>query len=65
MAEFAWLIEGNGPRYWDGRNLETMVMDHNDAVRFARKQDAERVISWLLNKELRAVEHGWNTGDDT
>lgn len=64
MTEFAWLIEGKGPQYWDGRGTDTAAMTykHDDAVRFARPQDADRVIHWLLNQEYRAVEHGWEEG---
>ena len=40
-----------------------MTDDPNEAVRFARQQDAMRVIHWLLESHksfLKAVEHGWH-----
>jgi len=61
---FAWLIErvDNGA-YWDGRAVgldATFSHAHTDAVRFARKEDAERIIAWLLCQHpVVAREHGW------
>lgn len=60
-GKFAWLIERtdiNGA-YWDGRG-KTFHHDPNQAVRFARKEDAERVRWWLLKEEpAESREHGW------
>lgn len=71
---FAWLIElpriSGVSSYWDGRGVDTFVLDPNDAVRFDRQEDAERVASWLVRADhhhqprhgLDAVvarEHGW------
>jgi hypothetical protein len=61
---FAWLIErtDNGT-YWDGRGIESWHPANEWAVRFARKEDAERVIYWLLaNEPVVAREHGWFDG---
>jgi hypothetical protein len=58
-TEFVWLIEHANGAYWDGRG-NTFHHDPNEAVRFARKEDAERVIGWLLRGEpVVAREHGW------
>ena len=45
--EFAWVIERgdsqpSAPTYWSGHD-DRWSQDHMDAVRFSRKQDAERV----------------------
>ena len=62
--ETGWLIETANTTYWDGHGLEPMnfTENHANAVRFARRIDAEIVISWLLGKyqfALRAVDHSW------
>jgi hypothetical protein len=66
-----WLIErwyGDVLHYWNagncgGRNdgtVESMFTPtHEDAVRFARKQDAEVILYRLLRGEGRVVEHIW------
>ena len=62
QTEYAWLIEaGSSPHYWDGRGIGTYTTDANDAVRFARFDDAERVRCWLIpsGKHWKSVEHGW------
>ena len=61
---FAWLIETGDHMYWTGRraDMTSFTSDHMDAVRFARKEDADRLIGWLLNEFhvfLVAREHGW------
>lgn len=62
----AWLIEDRfapGPRWWHGAGYSS---DANEAVRFARKVDAQRVIlTTLLNEDfpLIATEHGWYEDD--
>lgn len=63
MREVAWVIEANGS-YWDGR-LATeagFTTDPDEAVRFARMEDAERVKYWLLKDHafaLRSTQHVW------
>ncbi len=59
---FAWLIEGAGPHYWDGRSPTSSTTDPNEAVRFSRFEDAERVRSGLIDggEHWRSVEHGWS-----
>lgn len=67
-TETAWVIEGTGdgsPTYWDGKDADSpfFTTDHTEAIRFARKEDAERAKYWLLPEVLRGVvasrEHGW------
>jgi hypothetical protein len=63
--ETAWLIESGAGEWWDGRTSgseATFTRDANDAVRFARFEDAERVRCWVLapiSRLLRATEHMW------
>lgn len=63
--ERGWLIETARQTYWDGRNVGSdaaFVPDANEAVRFARFEDAELVRCWLLEQSqrparLRSAEH--------
>lgn len=60
-----WLIETAQNTYWDGKQTgddANFVAIANDAVRFARFEDAEVVRCWLLEKvnraqRLRSAEH--------
>lgn len=61
-----WLIElpGSGqPSWWDGRGPSTFTKDPNDVFRMARREDAERALSWALcvppPGEVRITEHIW------
>lgn len=60
---FAWLIEGAPGTYWIGRGTAEFGRDIADAVQFARMEDAERVLYWMVPEALRAVcravEHGF------
>jgi hypothetical protein len=61
--EVAWLIEGDG-NYWDGKFADSrgFTRNVNDALRFARFEDAERVKHWLLQQHsfaLRTTQHLW------
>lgn len=62
VDEFGWLIEVGG---YDGRALEYYdglgwTTNHLEAVRHARKEDAERVAAGLDHElEIRCVEHAW------
>lgn len=66
--ETAWVLEG-GNGYWTGHDLWNLNPDHNEACRFARRDDAERVRCWLIQNEgvagrvfstaIRATEHVW------
>jgi len=66
MSEIGWLIELRRlpkPSWWDGRGPDTFVLDALDAVRFSRKEDGERVLAWMIKRELKSqcqvLEHGW------
>lgn len=67
--EIAWVIEcGAEPLYWDGRSTSAsaFVRKHDEAVRFARFEDAERVRCWLFRDfgfALRSTQHGWAVAD--
>lgn len=60
-----WMVESvSGCGWWDGRFLSRDVdprffsLDPNECVRFARKEDAERVAS--QSSSLKATEHIWH-----
>jgi len=68
--ESAWLIEryhNSDIEYWNGRGTEKpyggqqypWVRGANDALRFARYEDAAIVLSWLLDARGRVAEHVW------
>lgn len=69
MAEdFGWLIETGDHKYWNGKRADAdgFTHDPNDAVRFARFEDGERVIYHLM--QLYSVflvtrQHKWVDGD--
>jgi len=60
----AWFIE-SAAGWWDGSSLSAyaFTMTANDALRFARQQDAEKIISWLfpsgISPLLKTTEHVW------
>lgn len=47
--EKVWLIKSGAETYWSGRTAVSFVLDIDDAVRFARFEDAERVRSWIIS----------------
>ncbi len=55
--EPCWLIESASPQgvpqYWDGHRNDCFTIDPNEAVRFARFEDAERVRGWMLSEPIR------------
>jgi len=60
--ESGWVIERGdsspgSPTYWSGP--DAWSQDHMDAVRFARKQDAERVACRVHGGHHRVCEHLW------
>lgn len=67
ITEYAWVIEGvwwdSVPVYWDGYGECSFDKDHQRAIRFARKDDAERVLRYIIrpsaNALYKVVEHGW------
>ena len=66
--ETAWLLEG-GNGYWTGHDLYNLNPDPNEACRFARRDDAERIRCWLIQNDgqpgrvfstaIKATEHVW------
>ena len=73
--QFGWLIEMRGrdglyfsPGYRSGDKWQWVTENHDEAVRFSRKEDANRVISafrtinttFFQGPEWVAVEHGWH-----
>ncbi len=52
--ESCWMIEGAGV-YWCGRSMDDFRKDPNDAVRFSRQEDAERVLHWMIPREVARV----------
>ena len=66
MRETGWLIEIGSPghpAWWDGRKPDTFTTDPGDVVRFARREDADRLLSWGIVKpppgEVKITEHAW------
>lgn len=63
MNETGWVIEGawshvQSPDYWVGSSAWSQ--DHNRALRFARKQDAEQAAALMLDGiRVRICEHMW------
>lgn len=64
--EIGWLIESALPgpiKYWAGAPAQAgdaaWTGDHLDAVRFARKRDAQRASARLLLGATRVAEHAW------
>jgi hypothetical protein len=64
VVETAWLIEfpadQNGAVYY-GKTVEGLgqTNENLDAVRFARREDAELIIADVGWTEAKAVEHMW------
>lgn len=62
-TEYAWVIERgdsppSSPTYYTGGS-DGWSQDHLDAIRFSRKQDAERAAYHLRWPNCRIAEHGW------
>lgn len=60
----AFVIEDTGgasPSYWTGQGPDKWSFNHDDAMRFSRKQDAERALGWLVPAKhyTRVSEHIW------
>jgi hypothetical protein len=63
MDEKGWMIEIQGkPVWWTGRNW-LFSADPNDGIRFARREDGERILRNLVLDGLRepcvVTEHLW------
>lgn len=63
MSDYtAWLIEtdeGASISYFQMVDDDDWTFNHNEAMHFARKQDAEKVIAFFGWTRARAVEHMW------
>lgn len=59
--QLGWLIEDAQGQYWDGRRADSFTRKHDEAVRFSRFEDAERVRCWLVKsgQHFRSVQHAW------
>jgi len=68
----AWLVAlgSSPPQWWTGRGNEftdsvdgTVAHPARCAIRFARREDAERAIGWLIDQKIvlgcKAEEHLW------
>lgn len=68
--ELGWLIEDGAspPRYWNGHYVDErgFTGQQDEAVRFARFQDAETVRCWLVERGsyCKSVQHGWTVLPD-
>lgn len=63
--ETGWCIEGYG-LYWNGGECDGFGVI-GDAVRFARREDAERVVRFLLRTikdRLVVADHMWCPGPE-
>lgn len=67
MTACAWLIEmsdGGRPTYWCRVDDEDGVCgwnnDHDKAIRFCRREDAQAIIDENGWTEPRPVEHAWD-----
>ena len=69
MTEYAYLIELQDskmpkPLYWHGSfgdEFKHLTDDHMKAIRFSRKEDAEAVLTGVLDGfPFKAIEHAWD-----
>lgn len=64
--EVAWLIESAGPMWWCALPACSHWGPAGEAVRFARREDAERVARFINPNgglSLKATEHAWVSHD--
>jgi hypothetical protein len=63
MSDYtAWLIEideGASINYFQMVDDDDWTFDHNKAMHFGRKQDAQKVIEYYGWTRARVVEHMW------
>lgn len=60
--EVGWVIEryvNSQLTYWCGRRGEDFHPENHEAVRFARQEDAARVLAWLCGGNGRSAQHMW------
>ena len=59
--EIGWLIERyqhSVLHYWTG-DKDHWSMDSIGAVRFSRREDAEKMLSWYFDGKGKVAEHMW------
>lgn len=62
-TEHGWVIERDlhsQLHYWAGRNSDDWRHSHTDAVRFARRTDAELMLTYHCGGIGRVAEHTWH-----
>jgi hypothetical protein len=63
-----WIIEG-AATCWCGQSEHDFRQNYNEAVRFARYVDADRVLHWMLpepyRRTCRVSEHVWMPTEPT
>ena len=65
-TELGWLIEisNAGPIYWSGMSALDFTPLASQACRFARKQDAQKVLHGVVPTNIRercsVIQHGWS-----
>lgn len=47
-------------RYWGGHRADHFTPNHEEAIRFARAEDAGIVLAWLCDGMGRIAEHTWD-----
>lgn len=59
----AWLVEINepvsGPLYYQLKDDNDWTVDHDAALHFARKEDAQKIIDYYGWTRAKPVEHMW------
>ncbi len=62
MTHFGWVIEryvNSVLLYWSGRGPDNFLPKHDDAILFAREQDAAVVLSRICGGYGRVTQHGF------
>lgn len=64
MSDYtAWLVEINEPVsgsvYYQMEDDNDWTSDHDKALHFSRKQDAEKIIAYYGWTRAKAIEHMW------
>jgi len=63
--EPAWVIErytNSELFYWCGRAPDDFRRNHEDAIRFARQEDAMVVLAWICRGQGCVAQHIWMAG---
>lgn len=66
--ERGWVIERyihSRLHYWAGRNAEDWRTGNEDALRFARRDDAELMLNYHCDGIGRTAEHVWAVQEKT